>query len=124
MPCHGDPVKGLRGIDAPSDTVGVRSRIEDLQLSAVDESTPTDSLAFNATIVDSEFGGRHVDVAVMVGETRLLSRISAGARGSWARKLEPGQPVTAFFHLQDVIFFDEAGKLIPRTAEQGVLIGA
>jgi hypothetical protein len=32
--------------------------------------------------------------------------------------------VTAFFHLQDVIFFDEAGKLIPRAAEQGVLIGA
>jgi iron(III) transport system ATP-binding protein len=120
----GEPVKGLRGVDTPSDTIGIRSRIEDLQLSAVDESTPAESLAFKATIVDSEFGGRHVDVAVTVGETRLLSRISAGALGSWARKLEPGQPVTAFFHLQDVIFFDEAGKLIPRAAEQGVLIGA
>jgi iron(III) transport system ATP-binding protein len=120
----GEPVKGLRSIEAPTDTIGIRSRVEDLQLSAVDESTPTESLAFSGQIVDSEFGGRHVDVAVMVGSTRLLSRISAGARGSWARKLEPGQPVTAFFHLQDVIFFDESGKLIPRAAEQGVLIGA
>ena len=120
----GEPVKGLRSIEAPSDTIGFRSRIEDLELSAVDESTPAESLAFKGTIVDSEFGGRHVDVAVTVGETRLLSRISAGGRGSWARKLEPGQPVTAFFHLQDAIFFDESGKLIPRAAEQGVLIGA
>ena len=48
-----------------------------------------------ATVVDSEFGGRHLDVVVNVGATRVLSRIPAGERGGWARSLEPGQPVVA-----------------------------
>ena len=73
----------------------------------------TDALNFNGTIVDSEFGGRHMDVVLTIGETRVQSRIPAGERGSWARTLEPGQAVVASIKQRSVKFFDDAGKLLP-----------
>ena len=71
-------------------------------------------------VVDSEFGGRHLDVGVTVGSTRLLSRIPAGERGSWARTLEPRPAVlVAIVNPRDLAFYDEAGELV-----SGVATGA
>jgi iron(III) transport system ATP-binding protein len=109
---EGKPVSGdlsILGANLPA--VNARSRTEDIVLSP--EDAPTNgALAFPATVVDSEFGGRHLDVVVTVGSTRLSSRTPAGAPGSWARGLEPGQPVSATVSPSALAFFDDAGSLI------------
>jgi iron(III) transport system ATP-binding protein len=108
---EGELVTGL-GFDAPSATLSLRSRAEDVQLAPADEPAPPETIAFKATVVDSEFGGRHMDVALTIGSTRVMSRIPAGPRGSWARTLNAGQSVLATMHRHNVKAFDETGKLV------------
>ncbi len=73
-------------------------------------SAPPGTLGLQAEVVDSEFGGRHIDVVVNVGTTRVLSRVPAGERGSWARKLEPGQPAQVALQVQNLAFYDSGGR--------------
>jgi iron(III) transport system ATP-binding protein len=102
--------------ELPARKVALRSRGEDVALVPPDEAAPAGTVAFGATVVDSEFGGRHIDVALTYGSTRVLSRIPAAARGSWARSLQPGQPVLAYVAHHNLKTFDEDGKLIPSGA--------
>jgi iron(III) transport system ATP-binding protein len=95
-----------------SPRIVARTRAEDIRLAPVDDDTPAAGLSFPATVVDSEFGGRHLDVVVTVGSTRVQSRIPAGERGSWGRTLEAGQGVTAHLNPRDVAFYDESGDLV------------
>jgi iron(III) transport system ATP-binding protein len=109
----GEPVEGdVDAIGGSSQTIKARTRPEDVRLAPADEVPPPASLSFPATLVDSEFGGRHLDVVVTVGSTRVQSRIAAGARGSWARTLEPGQRVLAHVNPRDPAFYDDAGALV------------
>jgi iron(III) transport system ATP-binding protein len=108
------PVAGdVDAIATSSARIVARTRAEDIRLGPVDDDAPsTGSLSFPATVVDSEFGGRHLDVVVTVGSTRVQSRIPAGERGSWGRALAAGQQVTAKVNPRDVAFYDDAGGLV------------
>jgi iron(III) transport system ATP-binding protein len=108
----GERVEGDLSAIAQAETVVARTRAEDIRLVPKDESTPHGTLSFPAKIVDSEFGGRHLDVAVSVGSTRLQTRIPAGERGSWARTLDVGQSALAFVNPREIAFYDEAGTLV------------
>jgi hypothetical protein len=57
-----------------------------------------------------------------IGETRVLSRIPAGERGSWARTLEPGQPALASIDRRAMKVFDESGRLL-QPAERPTVVG-
>src|SRR5581483_4583074 len=109
-------------VDTPSDVVGIRTRAEDVRVLPAGSEAPAGSIALNGTIVDSEFGGRHIDVALTIGEVRLLSRIPAGERGRWARTLEPGQPVLAAIDKREMKVFDESGRLV-QLAERATVVG-
>jgi iron(III) transport system ATP-binding protein len=93
--------------------ITIRARNEDIVLTPPDEVVEPQTLSCAATVVDSEFAGRAMDVVVTVGETRLQSRIPAGKPGGWARTLEPGQPVQAAFRAAHLAFFDTDGVRIP-----------
>ncbi len=108
---NGEVVSGL-GSFGTSATLALRSRSEDILLAPADEPAPPETIAFKATVVDSEFGGRHMDVALTIGTTRIMSRIPAGARGSWARTLNAGQTVVASMPRHNVKAFDDTGKLV------------
>jgi iron(III) transport system ATP-binding protein len=113
---EGEPVEGDIGALAGSArTIVARSRAEDVRLAPSEESAPPGTFSFRAAIVDSEFGGRHLDVVTSVGSNRVLSRIPAGERGSWARSLEQGQPVLAHVQPHDLAFYDESGAFVPHT---------
>jgi iron(III) transport system ATP-binding protein len=99
-----------------------RTRPEDVRLLPQGEPVPPHTLAFPAKIVDSEFGGRHLDVVATVGQTRLLSRIAAGERGSWARTLQPGQPVTAYLEPRDLAFYNSQGAFMQATSSRPVAV--
>jgi len=102
----------LDAVAGGSTTIVARTRAEDVRLLPPHEDAPSRSVAFPATLVDSEFGGRHLDVTVSVGPTRVLCRIPAGERGSWARALEPGQGVLAYVHPGEVALYDDTGALV------------
>jgi iron(III) transport system ATP-binding protein len=108
----GELVEGL-AVDSDTRSLTLRTRTDEVHLRPAGEGVPRDAVSFNGTIIDSEFGGRHIDAALTIGSARVLSRIPAGARGSWARTLEPGQRVVAYVHLHHLKAFDDAGRLIP-----------
>jgi iron(III) transport system ATP-binding protein len=103
----------LRSIDGP---VVVRVRPDDVGLAPTDEPTageaPGTAVTLPATVVDSEFGGRHMDVVVAVGEERVLTRIPSGDRGGWARSLEIDQPVRLSFRPTDAMYYDLEGQRV------------
>jgi iron(III) transport system ATP-binding protein len=102
----------LSWLGTASRTVVARTRSEDVQLAPRVDTAPPDTINLPATVVDSEFGGRHIDVVVTVGETRLLARIAAGERGSWARSLQRDQQVVASLGTRNLAFYDGAGARI------------
>jgi len=104
-------VAGL-AVDTDTPTLTLRSLMEDVHLAPPEEPSPAHALAFPGMIVSSEFGGRHMDVALMIGSTRVLGRIPAGARGSWARTLDAGQRVVAHIQMHDLKVFDDSGQLV------------
>jgi iron(III) transport system ATP-binding protein len=111
---HGEPVKGEVGLDDRSrDAVTVRARPEDVQLTGPEAQVEPNALSFTATIADSEFGGRWMDVLLTVAGTRLHSRMPAGERGSWIRTLNAGEQVTAYLRPGDTTCFDQDGARIP-----------
>jgi iron(III) transport system ATP-binding protein len=109
----GDPVGGdLDPVAGGSTIVTARTRAEDVRLIPTHDDAPSHAVSFPATIVDSEFGGRHLDVVVTVGGVRVLARIPAGERGGWARTLEPGQSVQAYVQPREIAFYDDADALV------------
>jgi iron(III) transport system ATP-binding protein len=113
---NGAPLEGDLGPLATASTeVRARTRSEDVNLIPRDDSPPPNTISFPATVVDSEFGGRYMDVSVEAGLTRVMARIPAGERGGWARTLNAGQPVLATLRPGDLALYDDAGGLISRT---------
>jgi iron(III) transport system ATP-binding protein len=109
----GRPIDGdLSWLETASRTVTARTRSEDVQLTPRVDTAPADTINLAATVVDAEFGGRHIDVALNVGPTRLLARIPAGERGSWSRSLERDQQVVASLSTRHLAFYDTAGARI------------
>jgi iron(III) transport system ATP-binding protein len=106
--------------------VGVRLRPDDLALAPAGTAAPAGTVSFWVEIVDSEFGGRHVDVVVVVGTTRLHARVPSGPVGGWARTLAPGEHVTAWFPLDAAIYFGNDGRRVAGhvPAEAAVPVGA
>jgi iron(III) transport system ATP-binding protein len=100
----------LAHADALGTRVTIRARPEDLQLAPTSTGAPAGSISFPAVVVDSEFGGRWMDIVATVGETRVQSKLSAGERGGWARSLTPGEEVLGFFRPSDLTFFDSDGR--------------
>jgi iron(III) transport system ATP-binding protein len=110
---EGERIDGDLDAFAESGTVVARTRPEDIDLvpSAADLAA-AGSVSFPATVVDVAFGGRHLDVAVDVGSTRLLTRIPAGQRDAWPRTIQRGQNVVAILNPRDLAFYDEGAKLV------------
>src|SRR5262249_41793862 len=96
---------------------------EDIGLIPRGESPPPETVSFPATVVDSEFGGRYMDVSIETGLTRLQARIPAGERGGWARSLNAGQQVVATVRPANLVFYDEAGALVTRTRRAAAVAG-
>jgi iron(III) transport system ATP-binding protein len=91
--------------------VVVRLRPDDVRLVPVAERVAS-AVTLPAAVVDSEFGGRHMDVVVAVGEERVHTRIPSGDRGGWARTLELDQPVQLSFRPTDAMYYDLDGQRV------------
>jgi iron(III) transport system ATP-binding protein len=108
-----DRVDGdLDRIAGGSTTLIARTRPEDIRLVQPGAEARPGSLAFPATVVDAAFGGRHLDVAVDAGSTRLLARIDAGERGAWPRTLDRNDQAVATVNPRDLAFYDGDDRLV------------
>jgi len=101
-------VPPLQGKDGP---VVVRLRPDDVRLVPAAERVAS-AVTLPAAVVDSEFGGRHMDVVVAVGEERVHTRIPSGDRGGWARTLRVDQPVQLSFRPTDAMYYDLDGRRV------------
>jgi iron(III) transport system ATP-binding protein len=95
--------------------VTARLRPDDLTLTPTGESPAPHTTTIAAKVIDAEFGGRHMDVVVGVGDNRIQARIPTGERGSWARNLT-GQDVTVGFRANGAALYDENGARIQQPA--------
>jgi len=89
--------------------VAARLRSEDLCLTPSGQQLLADVCNIEAAIIDSEYGGKHIDVIVDAGGTRLHSRIPAGESGSWARRLRKGERVVVSFDPREARLFPDDG---------------
>jgi iron(III) transport system ATP-binding protein len=103
----------LDSVAGGSTMVVARTRPEDLDLLEPGRNgAAPGKLAFPATVLDAAFGGRHLDVAVTAGSTRLLGKIDAGLRGGWSRTLEREQRVVATLNPRDLAIYDGDDQLV------------
>ena len=116
----GTPVEGELPPDvSPSSTLTLRTRAEDVELVPVDASPPQGSFGLRAILADSEFGGRHLDLAVELGPVRLQSRMPTGPPGSWVRSLRIGESVNACINASTVAVFDSQGAAVATKTPPG-----
>ena len=101
----GVAVEGRLPVPSAHGTVGVRIRPDDVLVLPPDQQHAPGVVSFPGEVVDSEFGGRHMDVVVVAQGHRLLARLPSGAPRGWTRTLEPGQPVTVGFAEDTAIYF-------------------
>lgn len=86
------------------DVEGIVTRIwpDDVQLHRDASSVPAHSVAVEAKLLSSEFGGRHYDVTVGAGPEEYRLRANAALHGSWLRSAVEGSPVLISFRPEDM----------------------
>ena len=85
--------------------LAVRLRSDDVALHLPGDTPPLDRTAACVTVVDAEYAGRHMDVVVLLGDTRLRTRIPSGDAGSWPRLLAPHDRLIASFRPADAMVY-------------------
>jgi iron(III) transport system ATP-binding protein len=109
----GQAVAGRPPITAGVDVVVARMRPDDVALGPDAASLPTAALTFDATFVDAQFGGRHLDITTELEPgNRVNARVPVDAHGGWANHLELGAPVTVGIGRHGVAYFQPGGARI------------
>ncbi|MFC8043548.1 ABC transporter ATP-binding protein [Nocardia sp. NPDC057353] len=91
------------------DAAVARLRPEDLLLHGSAGEVPLGNVALHAELAGYEYGGRHYDVAVETGGSRLTLRAPAAEHGSALRNSAPGAPVLISFSPAALRVFPAAG---------------
>lgn len=89
------------------DVEGLVTRLwpDDVELHRDASSVPAHSVAIEATLLASEFGGRHYDVTVAAGPETFRLRANAAAHGGWLRAASEGTPVVISFRPEHMHVF-------------------
>jgi iron(III) transport system ATP-binding protein len=111
-------------VDSSRTTVAARLRPDDLAVIPAAQPAAPDMTTLAGKVIDSEFGGRHMDVTVEVGRSRIHARIPTRERGGWVRALT-GEDVTVGFRSDRAAFYDEQGaRLEPNSrASRPAVVG-
>jgi iron(III) transport system ATP-binding protein len=129
--CDGQTLGGAPLQAAPfGGKVAVRVRSEDVDIHPGNSEPPSDRTTALATIVDSEYGGKTMDVVARLASTRIFARISSGDSGRFARRLAPGDRVIISFRPTDAMLYEAeadrtadaeaVGELTPQVPAEAV----
>ena len=105
------PVTGRPPVPPAHVEVSVRLRPDDLLLARPEQEPPPGTVAMAAAVVDAQFGGRHMDVVVTAGGTRLHAKAPL-APSPWVRHLTAGEPVSAWFAEQAAVYYGQGDERI------------
>jgi iron(III) transport system ATP-binding protein len=108
--CSGERLTG-EALPAPHDgrSVVARLRPDSLRVAPPGETPEPGMAVIPATVVDAGYGGRHIDVIALAGDTRVHARVPAGGPDSWTRTLDVGQPISLGFRPHDARIYDASG---------------
>ena len=109
---EGEPVIGDLRVPGDPTSVVVRLRADDVMIAPSTAQCSAGSVCLPAKVVDSQFGGRHMDVVVELQGNRMHTQVPSGAFGGWARKLEMGQQVVAGFDPASAVYYGDDGTRI------------
>ncbi len=87
------------------DRAVARLRKQDLHLLRSADHAPAHHVVLGATLVTTEFGGRHYDVLVDVAGQQLSLEADTREHGAWLRDAQEGAPVLVGFAPSDVRLF-------------------
>jgi iron(III) transport system ATP-binding protein len=108
----GERVTGQLDIPRDLQKVNIRLRPEDIHLappgSQVDSSTAT----CRGVVIDSQFGGRHMNVILRVGEERLQAQVPSRSFNGWGKSLQHDDEVLVTFEQHSVLLFNDDGRSI------------
>jgi iron(III) transport system ATP-binding protein len=94
---NGQAVQGASPTRDGAAATAVRVRSEELALAPVGEPPSAERCSLPGVVVDTEYGGSHIDVSVDAGDSRVMARLSTSGSGGWARRLLPGDAVEISF---------------------------
>jgi iron(III) transport system ATP-binding protein len=80
---------------------------EDVHLHRDRSSVPAHEVAVEATLLASEFGGRHYDVTVAAGPETFRVRPPAATHGAWLRTASEGHPLVVSFQPETMRVYPE-----------------
>jgi iron(III) transport system ATP-binding protein len=104
---EGEVMAGAPVQATPSGTsLAVRLRADDVGLHPPGVDPTPDRTTVDVHVLDAEYAGRHMDVVVQLGETRLQARIPTGDAGNWARRAAPGDRLVASFRPADAMVYE------------------
>ncbi|WP_116996926.1 ABC transporter ATP-binding protein [Desertimonas flava] len=106
-------------LPAGRNQVVLRLRSDDLDVRPAGTVAAEHEVGFDAEVVVVSFGGRHVDVVLKIGESRIDAQIT-----SPPADLAPGDRVLAVFDPSKAAMYDEDGALVARGAERPAAIAA
>jgi iron(III) transport system ATP-binding protein len=119
---HGDRGVDLGArLDPKLEEVVARGRPEDCRIISTEPEASPGTVALPATVVDSQFAGRQIEISVTTGTTRLICREAAGERSSWVRAISRGDEVWVILDLAQFRFFDREQAI---SSEFGEMIQA
>lgn len=88
---------------------------DDVELHRDMSSVPAHTVAVQATLLASEFGGRHYDVTVAAGPEEFRLRAEAAVHGGWLRAAAEGHPVVISFRPESMQVFPVPGASADRS---------
>jgi iron(III) transport system ATP-binding protein len=94
----------------------VRLRPDDLSLVPAGSPQGPGLAAVPARVIDTGYGGHHIDVVVQAGDDRLHARVPAD---DWARALQAGEDVEVTFDPAIAAFYDGQGRYSAPAAAVG-----
>jgi iron(III) transport system ATP-binding protein len=100
-------VEGADPAPGAAHDVVLRTRPDDIDIRSDRRLRPHEA-GFDATVVVASFAGRHVDVVLSVGSTRIEAQVSSSPDG-----LVPGRTVMAAFDPANAAVYEDPGTPVP-----------
>ena len=111
--CNGMAVLGaVPALQGSPRRTAARVRAEDLIVGPAAAGVPEGTIGMAATLVDAAFAGRHYDVVVTVGDTRLQGRAPADGPEARDGRLVAGAPAMIWFRHGGTVFYGDDGLRI------------
>ena len=109
---EGQSLTGELHVPREHPRVAARLRPDDVLIAPTSTQCAPGSACLPGTVIDAQFGGRHMDVVIDLQGERIHAQVASGAFGGWARTLRMGQEVVAGFDPAAAVYYGADGTRV------------